>query len=42
MQGSATKTQLHQCQDQRTETTGQENNNEHSQILHKPGNQGPV
>jgi hypothetical protein len=39
MQGPATKTHLHQCQDQWTKTTGWEDYNKCSQIPHKPGNQ---
>jgi hypothetical protein len=39
MQGQATKTQLHQYQDQRTKTTGQENYSQRSQIPKKPRNQ---
>jgi hypothetical protein len=39
MQGQATKTQLHQHQDQWTKTTGQENNSQRSQIPNKPRNQ---
>jgi hypothetical protein len=39
MRGRATKTQLHQYQDQWTKTTGQENHSQRSQIPNKPRNQ---
>jgi hypothetical protein len=39
MQGQATKTQLHQYQDQRAKKTGQGNCSQRSQIPNKPRNQ---